>query len=125
MEKADRFLRLELVLDPVLPAREVAVAYLNGCGFSMFEDSEQGLVAFARESEWDEGGMEDVIGELQSMATVHAETSFVESENWNAQWESEYEPIDVEGLIMMRAPFHPEPTLRFCRFRWPKWVRTR
>ena len=110
MEKADRFLRLELVLDPVLPAREVAVAYLNSCGFSMFEDSEQGLVAFARESEWDEGGMEDVIGELQSMATVHAETSFVESENWNAQWESEYEPIDVEGRIMMRAPFHPEPT---------------
>ena len=110
MEKADRFLRLELILDPVLPAREVAVAYLNGCGFSMFEDSEQGLVAFARESEWDEGGMEDVIGELQSMATVHAETSFVESENWNAQWESEYEPIDVEGRIMMRAPFHPEPT---------------
>ena len=36
MEKADRFLRLELILDPVLPAREVAVAYLNGCGFSMF-----------------------------------------------------------------------------------------
>ena len=110
MEKADRFLRLELILDPVLPAREVAVAYLNGCGFSMFEDSEQGLVAFARESEWDEGGMEDVIGELQSMTTVHTETSFVESENWNAQWESEYEPIDVEGRIMMRAPFHPEPT---------------
>ena len=110
MEKTDRFLRLQLVLDPVLPAREVAVAYLNGCGFSMFEDSEQGLVAFARESEWDERGMEDVIGELQSMATVKAETTFVESENWNAQWESEYEPIDVEGRIMMRAPFHPEPT---------------
>ena len=110
MEKTDRFFRLELVLDPVLPAREVAVAYLNGCGFSMFEDAEKGLVAFARESEWDERGMHEVIGELESMATVKAETTFVESENWNAQWESEYEPIDVEGRIMMRAPFHPEPT---------------
>jgi ribosomal protein L11 methyltransferase len=110
MEKADRFLRLELILNPVLPAREVAVAYLNGCGFSMFEDSDHGLVAFAREAEWDEGGMQDVIGELRSMATVKAETAFVESENWNAQWESEYGPIDVEGRIMMRAPFHPEPT---------------
>ena len=110
MEKTDRFLRLELILNPVLPAREVAVAYLNGCGFSMFEDSDHGLVAFAREAEWDEAGMQDVIGELRSMATVKAETAFVESENWNAQWESEYEPIDVEGRIMMRAPFHPEPT---------------
>ena len=110
MEKTDRFLRLELILNPVLPAREVAVAYLNGCGFSMFEDSDHGLVAFAREAEWDEAGMQDVIGELRSMATVKAEAAFVESENWNAQWESEYEPIDVEGRIMMRAPFHPEPT---------------
>ena len=76
----------------------------------MFEDAEKGLVAFARESEWDERGMGDVIDELQSMAKVQAKTTFVESENWNAQWESEYEPIDVEGRIMMRAPFHPEPT---------------
>lgn len=110
MEKADRFLRLELILDPLLPAREVAVAYLNGCGFSMFEDAEKGLVAFARESEWDEREMQEVIGELESMARVQAETTFVESENWNAQWESQYEPIDVEGRIMMRAPFHPKPT---------------
>ena len=110
MEKTDRFLRLQLALDPVLPAREIAVAYLNGCGFSMFEDSEKGLVAFARESEWDEQGMLDVLNELHSMAKVQAETLFVESQNWNAQWEAQYEPIDVEGRIMMRAPFHPEPT---------------
>jgi ribosomal protein L11 methyltransferase len=110
MEKTDRFLRLQLALDPVLPAREIAVAYLNGCGFSMFEDLENGLVAFARESEWDEQGMRDVLGELESIARVQAETLFVESQNWNAQWEAQYEPIDVEGRIMMRAPFHPEPT---------------
>jgi len=110
MEKADRFLRLQLALEPVLPAREIAVAYLNGCGFSMFEDLEKGLVAFARESEWDEQGTHNVISELTSMAKVQAETVFVESQNWNAQWEAEYEPIDVEGRIMMRAPFHPKPT---------------
>ncbi|MFZ9055972.1 MAG: 50S ribosomal protein L11 methyltransferase [Flavobacteriales bacterium] len=109
MEKSDRFLRLKLALQPVLPAREVAVAYLNGCGFSMFEDTEKGLVAYARESEWNEPGMHEVLAELRSMATVQSETAFVESENWNAQWESQYEPIDVEGRIMMRAPFHPEP----------------
>lgn len=110
MEKTDRFLRLQLAFDPILPAREIAVAYLNGCGFSMFEDSEKGLIAFARESEWDEQGMNDVIGELQSLAKVQAETAFVESQNWNSQWESQYEPIDVEGSIMIRAPFHSEPT---------------
>lgn len=110
MEKSDRFLRLELQFEPVLPAREVAIAYLNGCGFSMFEEQPTGLVAFARESEWDEQGTQTVLAELRTMADVNMSSAFVESENWNAQWEAQYEPIDVEGRIMMRAPFHPAPT---------------
>lgn len=109
MEKSDRFLRLDLQLVPALPAREVAIAYLNGCGFSMFEESEKGLVAYAREPEWDEPAMNEVLADLEGMAEVEANVTHVESENWNAQWESAYEPIDVEGRIMMRAPFHPEP----------------
>lgn len=109
MEKTDRFLRLELRLDPLLPAREVAVAYLNGCGFSMFEENHQGLIAYARESEWEESEMHEVLEELRTMADVTVDSEFVESENWNAKWESAYDPIDVEGRIMMRAPFHPKP----------------
>ena len=83
MEKSDRFLRLELQLEPVLPAREVAIAYLNGCGFSMFEEQPTGLVAFARESEWDEQGTQTVLAELRTMADVNMSSAFVESENWN------------------------------------------
>ncbi len=108
MEKTDRFLRLELQLEPLLPAREVAVAYLNGCGFAMFEEKSNGLAAFAREKEWNEQGMQAVITELQTMADVEVHTEFIESENWNIQWELHYNPINVEGQIMMRAPFHPK-----------------
>ncbi|MBO74585.1 MAG: 50S ribosomal protein L11 methyltransferase [Flavobacteriales bacterium] len=109
MEKSDRFVRLEVELEPVLPAREVAVAYLNTCGFSMFEEKVNGLVAFAREAEWDEPGMKAVLTELRLMAKIEVNTEFIKSQNWNAQWESQFEPVDVEGRIMMRAPFHPQP----------------
>lgn len=109
MDKADRFLRLTLHLNPVLPAREIAVAWLNDCGFSMFEEVETGVIAYAREPEWNEAGMNEVLASVAGIAQSEASTAFVEGQNWNAQWEAEYEPIDVDGLIRMRAPFHPAP----------------
>ena len=110
MEKGERFNRLELRLNPVLPAREIAIAWLNEAGFSMFEDLDEGLVAFAPESEYNETAMEHVMRQLSELASIEVKSTWVEAENWNAQWESTYEPIDVEGKLCMRAPFHAPPT---------------
>ncbi len=30
----------------------------------------------------------------------------IETQNWNALWESNFTPVDVEGKIYIRAPFH-------------------
>ncbi len=30
----------------------------------------------------------------------------IETQNWNAVWESQFEPVDVEGKLVIRAPFH-------------------
>ena len=38
----------------------------------------------------------------------------IEAQNWNALWESNFEPVDVEGRVMIRAPFHtPNPNAEF------------
>lgn len=38
----------------------------------------------------------------------------IESQNWNALWESNFEPVDVDGRVLIRAPFHaPSPTAEF------------
>ena len=38
----------------------------------------------------------------------------IEAQNWNALWESNFEPVDVDGRVMIRAPFHtPSPTTEF------------
>jgi ribosomal protein L11 methyltransferase len=98
-----------LDLSPILPAKEIAVAWLNDCGFSMYEESPDGVVAFALESEWNQEGTIEVIQALGEFAEVKSSKEWVQSENWNAKWESEYEPIDVEGKLCMRAPFHDPP----------------
>ena len=38
----------------------------------------------------------------------------IEAQNWNALWESNFEPVDVDGKVLIRAPFHtPSPTALF------------
>ncbi len=33
----------------------------------------------------------------------------IETQNWNALWESNFEPVEVEGACTIRAPFSPAP----------------
>ena len=38
----------------------------------------------------------------------------IETQNWNALWESNFEPVDVDGRVLIRAPFHtPNPEAEF------------
>lgn len=38
----------------------------------------------------------------------------IESQNWNALWESNFPPVEVDNTVAIRAPFHePYPTFRF------------
>lgn len=38
----------------------------------------------------------------------------IEAQNWNALWESNFEPVDVDGRVLIRAPFHaPSTTAEF------------
>ena len=38
----------------------------------------------------------------------------IESQNWNALWESNFPPVEVDDVVAIRAPFHePYPNFRF------------
>ncbi|MBO5655972.1 MAG: 50S ribosomal protein L11 methyltransferase [Rikenellaceae bacterium] len=38
----------------------------------------------------------------------------IETQNWNALWESNFPPVEVDGEVAIRAPFHaPYPDYRF------------
>lgn len=107
--KESRHLQVSMLFSPTLPAREVAVAYLSTCGFDMFEEFDERLVAYAKDDELNEQEYKKILIELRAIADVSIEEKWIQSENWNAKWESNYDPIDVDGKIMMRAPFHEPP----------------
>ena len=101
------YLRLEIEFSPLLPAREVAIAYLAELEFEVFENTEKGLLAFIPNSKIDKIALEDVKVQLEGIASkTHWSESIVKSENWNAKWEEQYEAVCVENRALIRASFH-------------------
>ena len=43
----------------------------------------------------------------------------IEQSNWNAEWEKNFEPVLVDDLLLIRAPFHQEVkkqrSILYCR----------
>ena len=88
---------------------EILMAELAELGFSTFQEKEDGngLNAYADEGfEVDERSLAQLLSRYTSLADLKFQQSFVEKENWNADWEKNYDPITVENKIRVRADFH-------------------
>ncbi|MBQ8205612.1 MAG: 50S ribosomal protein L11 methyltransferase [Alistipes sp.] len=91
---------------------EVAMAYLADYPFDSFDTEERDettlLKGYILESEW-----LTYQNEARSIAAKYGhivEERVIESQNWNATWESEsFEPVYVDDTMLIRAPHHPTP----------------
>lgn len=51
-----------------------------------------------------------VVDALLARYGVQGRYVAIETQNWNALWESNFPPVDVDGRLLIRAPFHaPAP----------------
>jgi len=93
-------------LTPLLPAREVLVAELAEHGFESFVETADGLLAYIQKPLHEETFTRSLV--TLQLPEQSAEFSWkeIEDENWNAEWEKQFEPIAVEDLCVVRAPFH-------------------
>ena len=84
---------------------EIMIAELAGLGFESFSEDEKHLRAYIPEKQYS-----DALLKESNYLANHMEVLAVNSikeQNWNAEWESNYEPV-VIGKCGIRAPFHPE-----------------
>lgn len=84
------------------------IALLSGIGYSGFEEIDRSLNAFVEELEFNK----DELDRVMNLLKVEYSKTIIEEENWNAQWESSFEPImvmDASGnspWVAVRAGFH-------------------
>ncbi len=86
---------------------EIHMAELAGWPFESFEHGETFLKAYIRGDELPE--CRGALDEYLRGTGVECRFTEIEQQNWNQLWESNFEPVDVDGRAVIRAPFHDEP----------------
>lgn len=101
---------IELTI-PVASAEqaEILTAYLADYPFDSFTSEKDRLKAYIPQEQLADC-KEQVDALLAEQGISEARYVSIEAQNWNALWESNFEPVDVDGRIYIRAPFHAAPT---------------
>ncbi|MCL9808915.1 50S ribosomal protein L11 methyltransferase [Flavobacterium luminosum] len=87
---------------------EILIAELGEKPFDSFIETEDGFSAFIPKSLWSEDLLEDIYLLNNPDFSISYTTEEIEQQNWNEVWEKNFDPIDVDGLCHVRAPFHPK-----------------
>jgi ribosomal protein L11 methyltransferase len=85
---------------------DLLVAQLNEIGFSGFEEEENNLKAFIPANDF----TEVTVKEIAASQSISFTQSVIEETNWNAVWESNFQPVIVDDFVGIRADFH-EPII--------------
>lgn len=87
---------------------EIVTAMLADFPFDSFAEEKGVLKAYIPRDEL-AGCKDEVDGVLSGMGISGAAYIEIETQNWNALWESNFEPVEIDGVCTVRAPFSPAP----------------
>src|SRR5690606_26283966 len=94
--------------------REILIAELADIGFDSFLETEEGIDAYASETDFDREKFDETISNYRGVAQISLTEGVMPKVNWNEEWEKNYDPIAVDDLVYVRASFHPsQPGFRY------------
>ncbi len=104
--------RIELNIEiyPKEPWTDILIAQLSDIGFDSFMDTDKGTLAYINEDEFVEDHLitETILGIESEEFKVKTTIEKIPYQNWNALWESDFQPVFVEDKLTIIAPFHDE-----------------
>jgi ribosomal protein L11 methyltransferase len=87
---------------------QILIAFLGEADFDSFQETDDGLLAFASATEHDRW--------IQELEVLRGQFEFtytwmpLEDKNWNEEWERQFSPIQIGERLYIRADFHaPNP----------------
>ena len=100
------YIELAVTVSPLEPFRDLFIAQLGAVGFESFSETEEGFAAYILKEDYiASAAMEQM---QWDGVTVSVKEQEIEQVNWNAEWERNFNPIEVDGRVYIRAPFHAE-----------------
>lgn len=86
--------------------REILIAELAAIGFDSFLETEDGIDAYSPEESFDRESFQQIIDEYREAGHLSVLEGKMPKVNWNEEWEKNYDPIEVDDLVYVRASFH-------------------
>lgn len=86
--------------------KDMFTELLGNIGFDSFMDADEGFVAYCSETACNEDALKEILAMEQFSDTQILKREIIPDQDWNATWESSYEPVVIDGICRIRAPFH-------------------
>jgi ribosomal protein L11 methyltransferase len=108
------YVELTVTVEPKEQGSDVLIAQLSELNYESFVENENGFCAYIQEENYDESLLKQTFSELNEFFKIDHSIKVIPQQNWNKEWESSFQPIEVEGKCYIRAPFHdPKPGFKY------------
>ena len=107
------YLGYHFIVEPKELGSEILVAELGELPFESFVESEFGLTAYIQKELWNAAILDDLFVLQSPEFNISFTIEEIEQVNWNEEWEKNFEPIEVDGMCHVRAPFHPKTAAKY------------
>ncbi|WP_332021521.1 50S ribosomal protein L11 methyltransferase [Kaistella sp.] len=107
----NNYLEFNFTISPLQPWNEIMMAELIEIGFDSFTEEHEGILAYIQKNLFDVNQLHNI----SMFSNEGVEISYTYKEmpniNWNEEWEKNFEPINVENQVSIRAEFHENQNL--------------
>ncbi|HRD53061.1 MAG TPA: 50S ribosomal protein L11 methyltransferase [Flavobacteriales bacterium] len=107
------YTKLTFLISPPDPWRDLLTVELADIGFDSFEEgfthpkgTSGELKAWIRSDKYNESALRELLSLRDPHAAITFDTEEIADRNWNAEWESSFQPVEVDGAVRIRADFH-------------------
>ena len=110
---SDQYIAYHFKVIPVQPTTEILIAELAERAFDSFIETEEGFTAYILQKNWSESILDDLTILKNDAFEINYKIEIIEPENWNETWEKNFEPIEVDDKVSIRATFHEPGELQY------------
>lgn len=110
---SDVYIAYHFTVEPLQPATDILIAELSERLFDSFVEHEHGLTAYILKTHWHDAVLEGLSILHNNAFTISYTKEDIPPVNWNKVWEKNFEPIEVDETVSIRAPFHESGSLKY------------
>ncbi len=101
------YLAYHFIVTPAQPGSEILIALIADYNFDSFDVNDSGFTAYIKEEEATDVNLKELT--FDDFAYSYTVEKIAQT-NWNNEWEKNFEPVVIDDLLCIRAPFHAKNT---------------